>query len=68
MLTVKVSAPPKDGKANKELVQTLADFFNVTKGDVYIVSGETSRHKRVMIELSEVSIANKMEKSLCENP
>jgi len=50
-LKVYVNVPAKDGKANRALIETLADFFNVKKRDVKIVSGEKSREKMVQIEI-----------------
>ncbi|HEC87117.1 MAG TPA: DUF167 domain-containing protein, partial [Thermoplasmatales archaeon] len=48
---VYVNVPAKDGKANRALIETLADFFNVKKRDIKIVSGEKSREKIVQIEI-----------------
>ncbi|HEC87650.1 MAG TPA: DUF167 domain-containing protein [Thermoplasmatales archaeon] len=50
-LKVYVNVPAKDGKANRALIETLADFFNVKKRDIKIVSGEKSREKIVQIEI-----------------
>lgn len=49
-LKVQLNAPPVDGEANLALVRLLADALGVRKSAVAIVSGETSRHKRVRIE------------------
>ncbi len=48
-LRVRVKAPPVDGKANEALVKFFADFFDVPKGAVGIVSGDTARLKRIHI-------------------
>ena len=50
-LKVYVNVPAKDGRANRALIDILADFFNVKKRDVKIVSGEKSREKIVQIEI-----------------
>ena len=50
-LKVYVNAPAKDGRANRALIEILADFFNVKKRDVKIVSGEKSREKMIQIEI-----------------
>ena len=50
-LRVKVMQPAVDGKANKGLIILLADHFGVRKSAITILSGETSRTKRVQIEL-----------------
>ena len=57
MIVVHVKAPATDGKANDALVRYLADRLKVAKSQVVIVSGHTSRFKR--IEISEVN-ANKL--------
>lgn len=49
-LKVRVKCAPVDGKANKALVETIAEAFGVAKSKVRIVSGETSKTKRVEIE------------------
>ena len=48
-LKVRIRAAPVDGKANKELVETLADAFGVAKGAVVFKGGETSKTKRILI-------------------
>ncbi len=48
-LEVAVAAPPVDGAANAELVATLARCFSLPKSRVTVVSGETSRVKRVSL-------------------
>ena len=48
-LKVAVRAAPERGKANDEIVDVLAEFFDVAAQSVQIVSGETSRNKRVRI-------------------
>ena len=46
---VAVRASPEKGKANEAIRETLARFAGVRKSAVDLVSGETSRHKRVRI-------------------
>ena len=46
---VRIRCAPVDGKANKELIETLADAFGVAKSAVSFVSGETSKTKRVLL-------------------
>ncbi len=48
-LKVSLKTPPVDGKANKELCRFFADEFNVSAGSVQLLSGQTSRRKRVLI-------------------
>ncbi|MBI2664404.1 DUF167 domain-containing protein [Candidatus Woesearchaeota archaeon] len=48
-LKVRLTRPAVKGRANKELVELLADYFSVRKADVEIVKGGTSRNKLVRI-------------------
>lgn len=48
-LKVKLASPPVDGAANAELIKLFAKKFGVSKSDVEIVSGETSKNKRIKI-------------------
>lgn len=46
---VRIRCAPVDGKANKELVETLADAFDLPKSRVVFKSGETSKTKRILL-------------------
>ena len=46
---VRIRCAPVDGKANKELVETLAEAFGVSKSSVVFKSGETSKTKRILL-------------------
>lgn len=46
---VRIRSAPVDGKANKELIETLADAFNLPKSSVSFVSGESSKTKRLLL-------------------
>lgn len=48
-LKVRVAAPPVDGAANAELIKLLSKTFEVSKSNVEIISGETSKTKQVKI-------------------
>lgn len=48
-LKVKLTAPPVEGKANKQLIEVLADHFNIKKRDVEVLRGETGRVKTVLL-------------------
>jgi uncharacterized protein len=55
-LEVRVAAAPADGAANEELLRVIARALGVAKGSVRIVSGETSRLKRLEIPLDEAEV------------
>ena len=46
---VRLRAPPVDGKANEALRRFIADAFGVSLTAVSLLSGEQSRHKRLLI-------------------
>jgi uncharacterized protein (TIGR00251 family) len=48
-LKIRLASPPVDGAANAELVKLLSKKFGVSKRDVQIVAGETSKSKRIKI-------------------
>lgn len=48
-LKIRLTSPPVDGAANKLCREFIADLFDVSKSSVEIISGETSRHKRLRI-------------------
>ena len=49
-LKIRLAAPPVDGKANAALVAFLAKTCGVPRSAVALVSGETSRSKRVRLQ------------------
>jgi uncharacterized protein (TIGR00251 family) len=49
-LKIRLSAPPVDGAANQQLVNFLADIFAVSRRDIRIVAGESSRSKVIEID------------------
>lgn len=48
-LKVKLTSPPVEGKANKELIEVLAKAFGVAKKDIEIISGESSKNKIIKL-------------------
>ncbi len=48
-LKVRLTSPPVEGKANKELTEVLAKEFRIRKKDVEILSGEKSKNKIVKL-------------------
>ena len=49
-LKLAVSAAPEKGKANKAIVELLAETFHINSSSIHIISGKTSRDKKIMIE------------------
>ncbi|WP_347247669.1 DUF167 family protein [Zoogloea sp.] len=54
-LKIRLAAPPVDGKANAALLAFLAQACGVPKSAVSLLSGETSRSKRVRIVGADAS-------------
>ncbi len=50
---VRVHAVPEKGAANKEVIVSLADYFDVPLSTIKIIRGKTSRTKLVLIEERE---------------
>jgi hypothetical protein len=46
---VTTRAPAEDGKANRALIELLADYFHVPKSAITIVRGQFARKKLVKI-------------------
>lgn len=44
-LTVRVNAPPVDGKANKRVIELLSEYFKKPKSSIQIVHGSSGKKK-----------------------
>ncbi len=61
MLKIKVSAAPEKGKANKCLIEFLAEKIGVKKNTISIISGQTSPVKNIKIScISADSLMKKL--------
>ncbi|MEY2776776.1 MAG: hypothetical protein RLY30_874 [Pseudomonadota bacterium] len=49
MPKIALKAKPVDGEANKALIAFLANLLGTTKASIEILSGQSSRHKRVSL-------------------
>ncbi len=60
-IKIRLTAPPVEGKANAALINFLAETLNVRRAQIEIVTGETSRHKRVRVRgVTAREIENKL--------
>ena len=50
---VRVGAAPDKGKANEELIELLAAFFDVPKSSLRVLRGTTSRVKLIAVDRKE---------------
>lgn len=48
-LKIRIASPPVDGAANAELIKLLSKTFGVSKSEVEIVGGQTSKTKQIKI-------------------
>ncbi|MCL5093564.1 MAG: DUF167 domain-containing protein [Patescibacteria group bacterium] len=46
---IKVTVVPEKGKANEKVIELLADYFRVSKSQIYIIKGKNSSNKIVVI-------------------
>lgn len=62
---VRIRAAPVDGKANRELVETLADAFGLPKARVVFKGGETSKTKRILlVGLTAAAVASVLDAAI----
>jgi uncharacterized protein (TIGR00251 family) len=48
-LKIAVTAPPEDSRANKMLLQLLAEQLDLNRSQIELLSGATNRNKRVLV-------------------
>ena len=48
-LKIRLQAPPVEGKANKALIDFLADVLQISKKMLEIKGGETGRNKHILV-------------------
>ena len=49
-IKIRVAAPPEKGQANKAVIEILSKRLNVSKSDVILLSGDTSRNKTFLLK------------------
>ena len=65
VIKIKLTAPPVDGKANDALEKFLADTLGISKSQVEIVGGRSSRNKLVAIfDLSPFEVEDLIKKKI----
>jgi uncharacterized protein (TIGR00251 family) len=55
-LEIRVSAAPTDGEANAAVIKLLAKKLGVPRSSIEIISGESSRHKRIALPIDEAEL------------
>jgi uncharacterized protein (TIGR00251 family) len=59
-LEIRVAEAPADGAANDAVVKLLAKALGISRGQVTIISGATSRNKRVAIPFGADELARRL--------
>ena len=49
-LLASVNAPASEGKANRRLIELLAEYFHTAKSSIRIVRGQRSRRKLIELD------------------
>ena len=65
-LKIKLTAAPVEGAANKMCLKYLAKCLKVPPGSLEIISGHTSRTKRILLRYEKNDISEKEKKHLQE--
>jgi hypothetical protein len=59
-LEVRVAEAPSDGAANEAAVKLLAAALGVSRAQVAIIAGQTSRHKRVSVPFGAQEVRERL--------
>ncbi len=66
-LKVRVAAPATGGRANEAVLALVAKEFDLAKGDVELVSGASSRRKRIRLgDLTLIDAGRKLDRLLAQ--
>ncbi len=64
-LEIKVCSPANNNKANKDVIKTIANYFEKPVNDVFILKGSKNRQKTIYVKGSSIDfISNKLKESL----
>lgn len=56
-LKIRVAAQPEKGAANEELLAFLSKQIGISKSRIKLISGATSRHKRLCVDIKPEELA-----------
>ena len=59
-IRIKISSPPIENKANKELISFCSKLFDINKSKIQIISGDKSKLKKIL--LADTKIDDIMQK------
>jgi uncharacterized protein (TIGR00251 family) len=63
-MVVKLRAPAIDGKANKRLIELLSNVLKLSKTDIVLRKGHTSRIKCMEINAEEYTVQQSLKKAI----
>ncbi|OMH85009.1 UPF0235 protein C15orf40 [Zancudomyces culisetae] len=55
-INIQISAPPRDGEANKEVTDYVSEVLEIRKADIQIIQGMKAREKRLKVFLDNKDI------------
>ena len=62
VLKIALTAPPVDGRANQACIDFFADFLELSRSAITILSGESSRNKVIRVAgISREDLRNKLQ-------
>ena len=65
---IKLNKPPVDGQANAECCRVVAKYFKVSKTQVSVLRGTSSRQKTILVEgVSSLAVIERLESLKAEN-
>jgi uncharacterized protein (TIGR00251 family) len=65
-LKIKLTAPPVEGAANKMCLKYLAKCLKIPPGSLEILSGQSSRTKRILLRFENKDVFEKKKKHIKE--
>jgi hypothetical protein len=61
LLRLRIKGVPEKGRVNEELIEYLAETLDIAKSQIEILSGHTSRLKRLKIEGNSKELQSRLE-------
>ena len=62
-ITVRIKAPPVEGKANKYLIAYIATYFDLPKSKISLLKGGTNQFKTLEIDADEAEITRRLKEN-----
>ena len=59
-LKIKITSPPVEGKANKDIIKLLSKMLHIPKSSISIYRGNKSRNKDILIKKGNMKLINEL--------